>query len=82
MKRSYLQQIASLHSWFNKILIAFVQLQRGKKEGGVERELFALCKKNCAAYKISRRFIFITDMLLTATNKVDKKVLRARIESA
>lgn len=65
-----------------EVPIAFVQLQRGRKEDGLEQELLALCKKNLAVYKIPRRFIFITDMPLTATNKVDKKVLRVRIEPA
>lgn len=59
--------------------IAFVQLHQGKKSEGMDRELLELCKKNLAAYKIPRKFIFVQDIPLTATNKVNKKVLRAKI---
>lgn len=64
----------------NEVPVAFVQLLPGKHEQEVEHELAELCKKNLAAYKVPRSFIFVKDMPMTATNKVDKKVLRALVE--
>jgi len=61
-----------------EIPVAFVQLHAKEKEDSLERELIDLCKKNLAPYKVPRRVVFVKDMPLTATNKVDKKVLRAQ----
>lgn len=63
-----------------EIPIAFVQLNSGTNEEGMERELLDLCKKNLANYKIPRSFIFLKDIPLTATKKVDKKVLREQLK--
>lgn len=64
-----------------EISIAFVQLQPGKSSKGMDKVLRELCKKNLATYKIPRQFIFVTDMPLTATKKVDKKILRAQMHT-
>jgi len=59
-------------------VVAFVQLR--EKTPGIEKELRQLCMQNCAAYKVPRYFICDTQELpMTATRKVDKKVLRKRL---
>ncbi len=61
-----------------EVPVAFVQLR--EKQEGIEKDLRALCQKNLAGYKVPREFFCTTDNLpLTATGKVDKKVLRAQI---
>jgi long-chain acyl-CoA synthetase len=72
----YVGVIGALDEMHNEVPVAYVQLFPGKQHEVVERELRELCTKNLAAYKVPRSFIFIHDMPLTATNKVDKKVLR------
>lgn len=60
-----------------EIPIAFVQLR--EKDESIVMSLKELCLKNLAAYKVPRQFICSVDPLpITATGKVDKKVLRAR----
>ncbi len=60
-----------------EIPIAYVQLRH--KEEGIEAKLKALCMQQLAPYKVPRTFICSTDQLaVTATGKVDKKVLRAK----
>lgn len=55
---------------------AYVQLKEAKD--GMEAILIELCKQQLAPYKVPRSIVCQTDELpLTATNKVDKKVLRA-----
>jgi acyl-CoA synthetase (AMP-forming)/AMP-acid ligase II len=68
--------IGRVDEMHNEVPIAFVQLQLGRSAQEVEPELIELCKKNLAVYKVPRSFIFIKDMPMTATNKVDKKILR------
>jgi len=63
-----------------EIPVAFVQLQPGTKKEGMEKVLRDLCAKDLASYKTPRSFIFIDDMPLTATKKVDKKELRKRFK--
>lgn len=58
--------------------IAYVQLKQENKN--IVEQLNALCAKNIAAYKIPRQFICSIDPLpVTATGKVDKKVLRKMV---
>lgn len=60
-----------------EIPVAYIQLKQD--EPGIEQALKKLCDQNLAAYKIPRSFICSTQELpLTATGKVDKKVLRLR----
>jgi acyl-CoA synthetase (AMP-forming)/AMP-acid ligase II len=56
-------------------IVAYVQLRTDQK--GIEQELKQLCSHAIAAYKIPRKFICSTDELpITATRKIDKKILR------
>lgn len=58
-----------------EVPIAYVQLREEKEN--MEQILLELCKQQLAPYKVPRRFICqVEDLPLTATNKVDKKVLR------
>lgn len=58
-----------------EIAVAYVQLKQ--QEPGIEQGLLELCQRYLAAYKVPRKFICQTTSLpLTATGKVDKKVLR------
>jgi long-chain acyl-CoA synthetase len=60
--------------------VAYVQIK--SHETGVEAKLRALCIRNLAAYKIPKQIIVVTHNLpLTATGKVDKKVLRKEYAS-
>ncbi len=43
-------------------------------------EVRNLCKRNLASYKVPRQFYVRRELPLTATGKVDKKVLRAEVE--
>jgi len=63
-----------------EIPVAYVQLLSGANKETTTSALLSLCKKNLAAYKIPRKIIFIDNMPLTSTNKVDKKVLRKQIK--
>lgn len=61
-----------------EVPVAFVQIRHAQE--GIEQELKALCARNLAGYKVPREFIVSTEELpLTATGKVDKKVLRKRL---
>jgi long-chain acyl-CoA synthetase len=60
-----------------EIPIAFVQIR--EKDEEMAKSLKELCLKNLAAYKVPRQFICSVDPLpITATGKVDKKVLKKR----
>ncbi len=61
-----------------EVPIAYVQV-RGKSTN-LEKELRALCNEHLASYKVPRAFIVVDAMPLTATGKVDKKVLRLQIK--
>lgn len=73
----YVGVIGKQSDMHGEIPIAYVQLHRGYKEEGMKQILHDLCTKNLATYKVPRTFIFVKDMPLTATNKVNKVVLRA-----
>ena len=61
-----------------EVSVAFVQLRTAEKD--IEKALRSLCMQHLAAYKVPRQFICDTqDLPTTATGKVDKKVLRARL---
>ena len=60
-----------------EIAVAYVTLR--SQEPGIEQKLRELCERNLAAYKVPRKFICTTHPLaVTATGKVDKKVLRKK----
>ncbi len=59
--------------------VAYVQLK--EQEPGIELKLREMCERNLAAYKVPKKFIFVTHNLpLTGTGKVDKKALRANLK--
>ena len=63
---------------YGEMPIAFVQIRQ--PEDGIDERLRALCLQQLASYKVPRSFICTTDDLpTTATGKVDKKVLRAKM---
>jgi long-chain acyl-CoA synthetase len=58
-----------------EVPIAFVQVRT--REEGIEKRLKSLCLQHLAVYKVPREFICdIKELPVTATGKVDKKVLR------
>lgn len=60
-----------------EVPVAYVQIK--EDEADVIKHLNDICAKHLAAYKVPREFIVSTQELpLTATSKVDKKVLRVR----
>ena len=60
-----------------EIAVAYAQVR--SHEPGIEQKLRELCERNLAAYKVPRKFICSTHTLpMTATGKVDKKVLRKK----
>lgn len=60
-----------------EIAVAYVQIK--EHEEGIEQKLRDLCDRNLASYKVPRKFICGTHNLpITATGKVDKKVLRKK----
>lgn len=62
-----------------EIPIAFVQAR--VQQDTMEHELHKLCMQHLASYKIPRRFFVMTeDLPITATGKVDKKMLRKELE--
>jgi len=62
-------------STHGEVPIAYVQLREQKE--GMEQTLLELCRQQLAPYKVPRSFFCqVDDLPLTATNKVDKKLLR------
>lgn len=60
-----------------EIAVAYVQLRHAEQEA--EQKVRELCERNLAAYKVPRKFIFVTHNLpMTGTGKVDKKELRKK----
>ena len=67
------------HEEVGQVPVAFVQVTT--IDVMLEKELLLICKQKLAPYKIPKQFIFQTsDLPLTATNKIDKKKLRTKIE--
>lgn len=61
-------------------VIAFVQLKTDQHN--IEAELKQLCSQHCAPYKIPRQIIAsVNELPMTATRKIDKKVLRAQLST-
>jgi long-chain acyl-CoA synthetase len=58
-----------------EIPVAFVALRYEVPQ--IEKELRELCLQNLAPYKVPRKFIFLPSLPMTATGKVDKKILKA-----
>jgi len=68
------------HATEGEVPIAFVQLR--KEQDGIEAELSKLCNEQLASYKVPRSFVCsVQQLAVTATGKVDKKVLRKRLEA-
>lgn len=61
-----------------QIAIAFVAVRDGDY-AIVEKELFDLCNKSLAKYKVPRKIIVKKDLPVTSTGKVDKKVLKKEL---
>lgn len=61
-----------------EIPIAFVAVREEKP--GLEQELKKLCVESLAGYKVPKKFIIMKDLPLTATAKVNKRLLRAELE--
>jgi long-chain acyl-CoA synthetase len=53
-----------------------VALREGTKV--IPAEVTAFCRENLAAYKVPRVVTCLPDLPMTATGKVDKKILRAQ----
>lgn len=63
------------HDGDGEVPVAFIQLRSAQEN--IERELRSLCMQHLAVYKIPKQFICdIKDLPMTATGKVDKKILR------
>ncbi len=63
-----------------EVAVAFVQLRKPERESDIENTLKKLCMRFLAPYKVPKIFICGTDELpVTATGKVDKKVLRKKV---
>jgi acyl-CoA synthetase (AMP-forming)/AMP-acid ligase II len=56
---------------------AFVVLRPGTALS--EADCIAWCRGQMANYKVPRRVVFVDALPVNASNKVDKKVLRARL---
>lgn len=70
--------IGEMDEAVGEIAVAYVQIK--EKELGIEQKIRELCERNLAAYKVPRKFIYVTHNLpLTGTGKVDKKVLRKQL---
>ncbi len=69
--------VVGLKDTTEEIPVAFVMVKEQYPE--LANELKELCIKNLAMYKVPRQFFLERELPLTATGKVDKKVLRARI---
>jgi long-chain acyl-CoA synthetase len=59
-----------------EVPVAYVALREGTKV--IPAEVTAFCRENLAAYKVPRVVTCLPDLPMTATGKVDKKVLRAK----
>ncbi|KKQ48636.1 MAG: AMP-dependent synthetase and ligase [candidate division TM6 bacterium GW2011_GWF2_38_10] len=57
-----------------QIPVAFIAAKVQGDE--LDRELKTLCMHNLATYKIPKRFIYVDDLPMNATGKIDKKQLR------
>ncbi len=58
-----------------EVPVAFLAVKT--KDKGLEKELRDLCFHNLATYKIPRKFVYLEDLPMNATGKIDKKQLRA-----
>lgn len=62
-----------------QVPVAFVAVK--KTYPALEQELLTLCQERLARYKVPRAFYLETQLPQTATGKVDKKVLRAKLST-
>lgn len=63
----------------DQIPVAFIATK--EKDESFIAELMQLCKNNLAAYKVPRQFYLKQELPMTATGKVDKKVLRQELKT-
>jgi long-chain acyl-CoA synthetase len=56
-----------------QVPIAFISLKT--QDENIEAKLREYCKNNLASYKIPRKFIYLDDLPMTATGKIDKTKL-------
>lgn len=72
--------VVGKHDGDGEVPIAFVQLRQEQKD--IDTQLRSLCIQHLAAYKRPKKFICQTKELpLTATGKIDKKVLRTIVQA-
>jgi long-chain acyl-CoA synthetase len=60
-----------------QVPVAYISLKSTKKD--IEKELRTLCANHLAAYKIPRIFIFMDNLPISSTGKVDKKQLHHHV---
>lgn len=66
----------------NDIVNLFVQLTAdyaSADKSSIEAEILGFCRKKMAAYKVPKALHFIDEIPLTAVGKIDKKVLREKL---
>lgn len=64
----------------DEVPVAYVATKEYKKNDELEAQLKTLCQAHLANYEIPRIFIIKESLPLTATGKVDKKILRKEFE--
>lgn len=64
----------------DEIPVAFIA-SKEKNTDALITELRNLCMRSLAPYKVPRRFYIRKELVITTTGKVDKKILRAELES-
>jgi long-chain acyl-CoA synthetase len=70
--------VVGVHDGDGEVPVAFVQLRSA--DSAIEKDLKKLCTQHLASYKVPRQFYCDTKELpVTATGKIDKKVLRAQL---
>lgn len=70
--------VVGVHDGDGEVPVAFVQIRTA--DASIEKSLKKLCTQHLATYKVPRQFYCDTkDLPVTATGKIDKKVLRAQV---
>ena len=70
--------VVGVHDGDGEVPVAFVQLRAADEN--MERILRKLCTQHLATYKVPRHFYCdVKELPVTATGKIDKKVLRAQL---
>ena len=66
------------HEHWSEALTAFVVVKPGQTVS--EQELLDHCKSTLANYKVPKRVVFVEQLPMTSTGKIQKHVLRAEYE--